>query len=165
MAPAAAILQTLDQIQQSSAALCSCRGNCGKGTGRGGERLSCKAAGSGDRGGGGAAGAAATDDKGSEEWPEGAKSAGDHLRKVFYRMGLSDEEIVALSGAHTLGRAKPSRSGFGKEVYPPPARTLPSNTHARIHALVNLCQYARTVHARISALCLAVDGNEPCPPS
>lgn len=26
-----------------------------------------------------------------------------HLRKVFYRMGLNDEEIVALSGAHTLG--------------------------------------------------------------
>jgi L-ascorbate peroxidase len=26
-----------------------------------------------------------------------------HLRKVFYRMGLGDEEIVALSGAHTFG--------------------------------------------------------------
>ena len=30
-------------------------------------------------------------------------------------MGLGDREIVALSGAHTLGRVKPSRSGFGKE--------------------------------------------------
>ena len=28
----------------------------------------------------------------------------DHLRKVFYRMGFNDEEIVALSGAHTFGR-------------------------------------------------------------
>jgi L-ascorbate peroxidase len=27
-----------------------------------------------------------------------------HLRKVFYRMGLNDEEIVALSGAHTFGK-------------------------------------------------------------
>lgn len=27
-----------------------------------------------------------------------------HLRKVFYRMGFNDEEIVALSGAHTLGK-------------------------------------------------------------
>lgn len=39
----------------------------------------------------------------------------DHLRKVFYRMGLNDKEIVALSGAHTMGRSYPSRSGFGKE--------------------------------------------------
>jgi hypothetical protein len=25
-----------------------------------------------------------------------------HLKDIFYRMGLSDKEIVALSGAHTL---------------------------------------------------------------
>lgn len=25
-----------------------------------------------------------------------------HLRDVFYRMGLSDKDIVALSGGHTL---------------------------------------------------------------
>lgn len=28
-----------------------------------------------------------------------------HLRNVFYRMGFGDQEIVALSGAHTIGRA------------------------------------------------------------
>jgi len=38
-----------------------------------------------------------------------------HLKKVFYRMGLGDEEIVALSGAHTLGRAFKDRSGLGAE--------------------------------------------------
>jgi L-ascorbate peroxidase len=38
-----------------------------------------------------------------------------HLRKVFYRMGLNDEEIVALSGAHTFGRAYSDSSGLGKE--------------------------------------------------
>ena len=38
-----------------------------------------------------------------------------HLRKVFYRMGLNDEEIVALSGAHTLGRAYKDRSGLGAD--------------------------------------------------
>ena len=38
-----------------------------------------------------------------------------HLRKVFYRMGLNDEEIVALSGAHTFGRAYKDRSGAGAE--------------------------------------------------
>ncbi|KAL3720561.1 hypothetical protein ACJRO7_005385 [Eucalyptus globulus] len=35
-----------------------------------------------------------------------------HLRDVFYRMGLSDKDIVALSGGHTLGRAHIDRSGF-----------------------------------------------------
>ena len=39
-----------------------------------------------------------------------------HLRKVFYRMGFNDREIVALSGAHTLGRGHKDRSGTGAEV-------------------------------------------------
>lgn len=43
-----------------------------------------------------------------------ANSMADHLRGIFHRMGLSDQEIVALSGAHTLGRARPERSGFGE---------------------------------------------------
>ncbi|RIA05345.1 hypothetical protein BRARA_K00318 [Brassica rapa] len=41
-----------------------------------------------------------------------AKKDFQHLRDVFYRMGLSDKDIVALSGGHTLGRAHPERSGF-----------------------------------------------------
>uniref|UniRef100_A0A0A9DBG7 L-ascorbate peroxidase n=1 Tax=Arundo donax TaxID=35708 RepID=A0A0A9DBG7_ARUDO len=44
----------------------------------------------------------------------GPRVPADHLRMVFYRMGLDDKEIVALSGAHTLGRARPDRSGWGK---------------------------------------------------
>ena len=43
------------------------------------------------------------------------KTAQGHLRKVFYRMGFDDEAIVALSGAHTLGRAYKNRSGLGKD--------------------------------------------------
>ena len=31
-------------------------------------------------------------------------------------MDFNDQEIVALSGAHTLGRAKKTRSGFGADV-------------------------------------------------
>eukprot|EP00521_Asterionellopsis_glacialis_P019236 CAMPEP_0195326312 /NCGR_PEP_ID=MMETSP0708-20121125/9633_1 /TAXON_ID=33640 /ORGANISM="Asterionellopsis glacialis, Strain CCMP134" /LENGTH=312 /DNA_ID=CAMNT_0040393907 /DNA_START=131 /DNA_END=1069 /DNA_ORIENTATION=+ len=54
---------------------------------------------------GGDGGTASTEDK----------SANGHLRKVFYRMGLNDEEIVALSGAHTFGRAYKDRSGLGAE--------------------------------------------------
>jgi L-ascorbate peroxidase len=47
--------------------------------------------------------------------PTEDKTPNGHLRKVFYRMGLNDEEIVALSGAHTFGRAYKDRSGAGAE--------------------------------------------------
>ncbi|KAA8901865.1 heme peroxidase [Sphaerosporella brunnea] len=43
--------------------------------------------------------------------PDGSKAA-DHLRHIFYRMGFNDQEIVALSGAHALGRCHKDRSGF-----------------------------------------------------
>ncbi|KAF4162859.1 hypothetical protein CNMCM6936_001491 [Aspergillus lentulus] len=35
-----------------------------------------------------------------------------HIRDIFYRMGFNDQEIVALIGAHALGRAHPDRSGY-----------------------------------------------------
>ncbi|SCZ97889.1 BZ3500_MvSof-1268-A1-R1_Chr3-3g06436 [Microbotryum saponariae] len=41
-----------------------------------------------------------------------AALASDHLRDVFYRMGFNDQEIVCLSGAHSLGRCHSDRSGF-----------------------------------------------------
>jgi len=40
---------------------------------------------------------------------------GAHLRFVFYKYGMDDKDIVALSGAHTLGRAFADRSGTVKE--------------------------------------------------
>ena len=43
--------------------------------------------------------------------PDAAQGA-SHIRDVFYRMGFNDQEIVALSGAHTLGRCHTDRSGF-----------------------------------------------------
>jgi len=43
--------------------------------------------------------------------PDAAQGA-QHLRDVFYRMGFNDREIVALSGAHTLGRCHVERSGY-----------------------------------------------------
>jgi hypothetical protein len=41
-----------------------------------------------------------------------ATQGAEHLRQVFYRMGFNDQEIVALSGAHTLGSCHSVRSGF-----------------------------------------------------
>ena len=43
--------------------------------------------------------------------PDGSQGV-RHLRDVFYRMGLEDVDIVALSGGHTLGRASKDRSGW-----------------------------------------------------
>ncbi|KAL8999268.1 MAG: hypothetical protein Q9169_001813 [Polycauliona sp. 2 TL-2023] len=43
--------------------------------------------------------------------PDGAKEQ-SHLRAIFGRMGFDDREIVALSGAHAIGRCHSDRSGF-----------------------------------------------------
>ncbi|CAE6937687.1 nasB [Symbiodinium natans] len=47
----------------------------------------------------------------------GATDPATHLRNIFYRMGFDDKGIVALSGAHTIGRAFKERSGTVKEGY------------------------------------------------
>lgn len=48
--------------------------------------------------------------------PEGrlpdAAQGQDHIRDIFYRMGFNDREIVALIGAHALGRAHRKNSGY-----------------------------------------------------
>ncbi|KAG9088905.1 heme peroxidase [Ceratobasidium sp. UAMH 11750] len=41
----------------------------------------------------------------------GATQAQGYLRAIFYRMGFNDQEIVALSGVHALGRCHTDRSG------------------------------------------------------
>ncbi|KAJ3814778.1 heme peroxidase [Lentinula lateritia] len=41
-----------------------------------------------------------------------ASQGADHLRKIFGRMGFNDQEIVALSGGHAVGRCHSNRSGF-----------------------------------------------------
>ncbi|KAI5779533.1 heme peroxidase [Geopyxis carbonaria] len=43
--------------------------------------------------------------------PDASKEQ-DHLRNIFYRMGFNDQEIVALAGAHAVGRCHTDRSGF-----------------------------------------------------
>jgi len=41
----------------------------------------------------------------------------EHLRFVFYKYGMDDKDIVALSGAHTIGRVFKERSGAVAEGY------------------------------------------------
>ena len=48
---------------------------------------------------------------------DGSPDAAAHLRAVFNRMGFGDQEIVALSGAHTIGRAFKERSGVTEFGY------------------------------------------------
>ncbi|CAG8707061.1 3152_t:CDS:2, partial [Acaulospora colombiana] len=43
--------------------------------------------------------------------PDASKGS-SHLRDIFYRMGFNDREIVALAGAHALGRCHKERSGY-----------------------------------------------------
>lgn len=43
--------------------------------------------------------------------PDGDKGV-DHLRDIFAPKGFSDKDIVALSGAHTVGKCHADRSGF-----------------------------------------------------
>lgn len=65
---------------------------------------------------------------GREDYTDGLKSPPDgrlpdadkgsrkmtiqHIRDIFYRMGFNDQEIVALLGAHAMGRCHTDRSGY-----------------------------------------------------
>ncbi|CAG8478952.1 10634_t:CDS:2, partial [Scutellospora calospora] len=49
-----------------------------------------------------------------------ASQGSSHLRDIFYRMGFDDREIVALAGAHALGRCHKDRSGFDGPWTPSP---------------------------------------------
>ena len=61
--------------------------------------------------------------------PDAAKEQ-SHLRAIFGRMGFDDREIVALSGAHALGRCHTDRSGFeGPWSFSP---TIMSNDYYRL---------------------------------
>ncbi|KAL8932205.1 MAG: hypothetical protein Q9211_006457 [Gyalolechia sp. 1 TL-2023] len=61
--------------------------------------------------------------------PDGSKEQ-SHLRAIFGRMGFDDREIVALSGAHALGRCHTDRSGFdGPWTFSP---TVVSNDYFRL---------------------------------
>eukprot|EP00741_Cyanophora_paradoxa_P013390 tig00020685_g12929.t1 len=56
------------------------------------------------------------DADGSRSPPDGrlpdASKEQSHVRQIFYRMGFNDREIVALLGAHSLGRCHVENSGY-----------------------------------------------------
>lgn len=61
--------------------------------------------------------------------PDASKEQ-SHLRAIFGRMGFDDREIVALSGAHALGRCHTDRSGYeGPWSFSP---TVVSNDYYRL---------------------------------
>jgi len=58
---------------------------------------------------------------GADSGPPGADpSDAAHLRTIFNRMGFNDQEIVALSGAHALGRCHTTASGYDGPWTPTP---------------------------------------------
>ena len=44
-------------------------------------------------------------------YPDGSHTPEFHIRNVFFRLGFSNREIVALCGGHTIGRGFRDRSG------------------------------------------------------
>jgi len=58
-----------------------------------------------------------------------------HLRTIFNRMGFNDQEIVALSGAHALGRCHTTASGFDGPWTPTP--TMFNNLYFSLLNTVN----------------------------
>jgi cytochrome c peroxidase len=59
-----------------------------------------------------------------------ASKGNRHIRDIFYRMGFNDQEIVALSGAHALGRCHTDRSGYsGPWTFSP---TILTNDYFRL---------------------------------
>lgn len=60
----------------------------------------------------------------------GPKNDAAHIRKIFSRQGFNDQEMVALSGAHALGRCHTNASGYwGPWTY---AETTFSNEYYRL---------------------------------
>lgn len=67
-----------------------------------------------------------------------------HLREIFGRMGFNDQELVALAGAHALGRCHPDASGYVGPWSPTP--TMFNNAYYTL--LLNLKWEPNTVNGK-----------------
>jgi len=80
----------------------------------------------------------------------GAESPAEHLRNVFTKkMGFNDQEIVALSGAHTIGRAFKERSGTCPFGYTSPSNYTDGTRAARVDGKIGAgmqggCSWTKT---------------------
>jgi hypothetical protein len=61
---------------------------------------------------------------GADAGDAGKERTAQHIRNIFYRMGFNDNEIVALSGAHALGRCHTDRSGYWYGALVRPAHSV-----------------------------------------
>lgn len=74
----------------------------------------------------------------------------EHIRDVFYRMGFNDKEIVALLGAHAMGRCHTDRSGYwGPWTF---AENTFSNEYFRLLTEERYVQYVRVTN-NVSVQC------------
>jgi hypothetical protein len=79
----------------------------------------------------------------------GHELTAQHIRNIFYRMGFDDHEIVALSGAHALGRCHTDRSGYW---------CAPTRARAAVPARARRDPLTRTCSCALRSLLPAASG-------
>ena len=81
-----------------------------------------------------------------------ASQGANHLRAIFYRMGFSDADIVALSGAHTVGRCHADRTGYSGQWTSSPLRFDSEYFKLLLNCDLSVCQVSELIAANVSAL-------------
>ena len=88
---------------------------------------------------------------GEGPFPEGVTMPGDHLRKVFYRMGFNDQEIVALSGAQSAHSPLP--------CMPAPASSIGHVSVTYQSQYVTYCSYGSHIRMVVVKHVMVITGN------
>lgn len=76
-------------------------------------------------------------------FPDASSSPDIHIRNLFYRLGFTNQEAVALLGAHTLGRAFSERTGVCTHSSGEQGGTqytrMSSEPMVRLNSIVSIC--------------------------